>query len=369
MRRLHRQSARIGSVIPFHRPAGGQADGDATGPPTSLGRARSSPLQHVTAGPRLLDRVKAAIQMRHMSARTEEAYVGWIRRFIIFHGKRHPDDMAEPEVSRFLSALATEKRVAASTQNQALAAVLFLYHDVLGRDLDWLGDLVHAKRAERIPVVLTRAEVACVLARMHGVEKLCAGLLYGSGLRLLEGLRLRVKDVDFGGQQLIVREGKGNKDRVTLLPASLQGPLREHLDVVRAQHQRDLSSGDAGYVELPYALRVKYPSAPREWPWQWVFPATRQYIDPSTGEHRRHHLHETVIQRAVRSAAIAAGIPKRVSPHTLRHSFATHLLESGYDIRTIQELLGHKDVATTMIYTHVVNRGPLGVQSPLDRPL
>ena len=368
MHRPQRQSARIGNVLPFRRLAPGQADSPVTGPPATPGRAPSSPLQSVTAGPRLLDRVKAAIRMRHMSVRTEEAYVGWIRRFIIFHGKRHPDDMAEPEVSRFLSALATERRVAASTQNQALAAVLFLYHDVLGRDLDWLGDLVHAKRAERIPVVLTRAEAACVLAQMDGVEKLCAGLLYGSGLRLLEGLRLRVKDVDFGGQQLIVHEGKGNKDRVTLLPASLQGPLHAHLNAVRDQHQRDLASGDAGCVELPYALREKYPSAPREWHWQWVFPATKRYVDPSTGEHRRHHLHETVIQRAVRSAAIAAGIPKRVSPHTLRHSFATHLLESGYDIRTIQELLGHKDVATTMIYTHVVNRGPLGVQSPLDRP-
>jgi integron integrase len=226
--------------------------------------------------------------------------------------------MAEPEVSNFLSALATEKRVAASTQNQALAAVLFLYHDVLGRDLDWLSGLVHAKFSERLPVVLTRAEVSCVLARMDGVEKLCADLLYGSGLRLLEGLRLRVKDVDFGGQQLIVREGKGNKDRVTLLPVSIQGPLRKHLDAVRAQHQRDLS-GDAGCVELPFALREKYPSASREWHWQWVFPATRCYVDQSTGEHRRHHLHEAVIQRAVRSAAITAGIPKRVSPHTLRH--------------------------------------------------
>ena len=369
MRRLHRHSVRIASVIPFHRPAPGQADAPATGEAATAGRAPVSPLQSVTAGPRLLDRVKTAIRMRHMSVRTEEAYVGWIRRFILFHGKRHPDDMAEPEVSSFLSALATERRVAASTQNQALAAVLFLYHDVLGRDLDWLRDLVHAKRPERIPVVLGRAEVACVLARMDGVEKLCAGLLYGSGLRLLEGLRLRVKDVDFEGQQLIVREGKGNKDRVTLLPASLQGPLRVHLDAVRAQHQRDVASGDAGCVELPYALRVKYPSAPREWPWQWVFPATRHYIDRSTGEHRRHHLHETVIQRAVRRAAISAGIPKRVSPHTLRHSFATHLLEAGSDIRTIQQLLGHKDVATTMIYTHVLRRSPLGVQSPLDRPL
>ena len=303
-----------------------------------------------------------------MSGRTEEAYVGWIRRFILFHGKRHPDDMAEPEVSSFLSALATERRVAASTQNQALAALLFLYHDVLGRDLDWLRDLVHAKRPERLPVVLTWAEVSCVLAEMKGVESLCASLLYGSGLRLLEGLRLRVKDIDFGGQQLIVRQGKGNKDRVTLLPGSLQPALRSHLDAVRAQHESDLASGNAGYVELPDALRVKYPSAAREWPWQWVFPATRPYTDRQSGERRRHHLHETVIQRAVRHAAIAAGIPKRVSPHTLRHSFATHLLESGSDIRTIQQLLGHKDIATTMIYTHVLRRGPLGVQSPLDHP-
>ncbi|MBC8089470.1 MAG: integron integrase [Phycisphaerae bacterium] len=367
MRRLNRHTARIASVIPFRRPVSGQSSSPATGTQTTAGDQDTSQLR-VTTGPRLLDRVRAAIRLRHLSVRTEEAYVGWIRRFILFNGKRHPDDMGEQEVSTFLSALATERRVAASTQNQALAAILFLYHDVLGRNLDWLRDLVHAKRSERIPVVLTRAETACVLARMDGVEKLCAGLLYGSGLRLLEALRLRVKDVDFGGQQLVIREGKGNKDRVTLLPKSLEAPLRAHLELVRAQHQTDLVRGAAGCVELPYALRLKYPTASREWPWQWVFPATRQYVDRSTGERRRHHLHETVIQRAVRRAAIAAGIPKRISPHTLRHSFATHLLESGSDIRTIQQLLGHKDVATTMIYTHVLSRGPLGVQSPLDRP-
>ena len=361
-----RHPAQIGRLIPFPHPGYGQVDDSAAGPPTMAGLTPTHRPQSVTAGPRLLDRVKAAIQTRHMSVRTEEAYVGWIRRFILFHGKRHSDSMGEPEVSRFLSALATERRVSASTQNQALAAVLFLYQEVLGRELDWLGDLVHAKRSERMPVVLTKSEVADVLGQMDGVEKLCASLLYGSGLRLLDGLRLRVKDVDFGGQQIIVRAGKGNKDRATLLPASLQTSLRAHLDAVRAQHQRDLSSGAAGCVELPYALREKYPSAPREWPWQWVFPATRPYLDPSTGEHRRHHLHETVIQRAVRRAATAAGIPKRVSPHTMRHSFATHLLESGSDIRTIQQLLGHKDVATTMIYTHVLRRGPLGVRSPLD---
>lgn len=369
MRRQLRQIDPTGSVIQLTRPAAGRSTGCPAGTPAAPRHGPTSPLRSVTNGPRLLDRVRAAIKVRHMSVRTEEAYVGWIRRYILFHGKRHPDEMGEPEVSRFLSALATERRVAASTQNQALAALIFLYHDVLERDLDWLRDLVHAKRAERIPVVLTRAEVASVLTRMDGVEKICAGLLYGSGLRLLEGLRLRVKDVDFGGQQLIIREGKGNKDRVSLLPTSLQEPLRQHLDLVRAQHQRDLASGAGGCVELPYALRSKYPSAPREWPWQWIFPAKRQYTDPSTGEQRRHHLHETVLQRAVRRAAIAAGIPKRVSPHTLRHSFATHLLESGSDIRTIQQLLGHKDVATTMIYTHVLRRGPLGVQSPLDYPL
>jgi integron integrase len=301
-----------------------------------------------------------------MSSRTEHAYVGWIRRFILFHDKRHPEDLGEPEVSRFLSSLATERRVAASTQNQALAALLFLYRDVLGRDLAWMTDIVHAKRPERMPVVLTRNEVASVLAELDGVEKLVASMLYGAGLRLLEGLHLRVKDVDFAGWQVVVRDGKGRKDRVTMLPASLREPLRAHLAVVEAEHARDLRAG-AGCVELPDALRAKYPSAPREWPWQWVFPATRGYVDASTGERRRHHLHETVIQRAVRRAARVARIPKPVSPHTLRHSFATHLLESGSDIRTIQQLLGHKDVATTMIYTHVLQRGPLGVQSPLDR--
>jgi integron integrase len=293
--------------------------------------------------------------------------VGWIRRFILFHGKRPPDTLGEPEVERFLSSLATDRNVSASTQNQALAALLFLYEGVLDRKLKWLDNIVHAKRPERLPVVLSRGEVAAVLGRMQGVERLCASLLYGAGLRLLEVLQLRVKDVDFAGQQLHVRDGKGRKDRVTLLPASLQTDLRVHLDRVKAQHEADLRLG-AGFVELPDALRVKYPSAPREWPWQWVFPATRRYVDRRTRERRRHHLHETVLQRAVRAAAMKAGIPKPVSPHTLRHSFATHLLESGSDIRTIQQLLGHKDVSTTMIYTHVLRRGPLGVQSPLDRP-
>jgi integron integrase len=311
--------------------------------------------------------VRTVLRTRHYSGRTEEAYVHWIRRFIFFHGKRHPAELAEPDVERFLSDLATARRVSASTQNQALAALLFLYESVLERKLSWLENVVRAKRPERLPVVLTRAEVAAVLGAMDGVEKLCASLLYGSGLRVLEVLRLRIKEIDLAGQQLHVRDGKGRKDRVTVLPASLQPALRAHIDRMRIQHQLDLRRG-WGFVELPDALRVKYPSAPREWAWQWVFPATRHYDDRATGERRRHHLHETALQRAVHRAGITAGVAKPVSPHALRHSFATHLLESGSDIRTIQQLLGHKDVSTTMIYTHVLRRGPLGVQSPLDRP-
>jgi integron integrase len=311
--------------------------------------------------------VRTVLRSRHYSPRTEEAYVHWIRRFILFHQKRHPADLAEPDIERFLSALAIERRVSASTQNQAFAALLFLYENVIERKLNWLENVVRAKRPERLPVVLTRAEVGAVLEAMDGVEKLCASLLYGAGLRLLEALRLRINEVDFAGHQLIVRDGKGRKDRVTLLPAWLRPVLREHIDRMRIQHEVDLGEG-WGFVELPDALRVKYPSAPREWAWQWVFPATRHYTDRVTGERRRHHLHETVLQRAVHRAGIAAGVAKPVSPHALRHSFATHLLESGSDIRTIQQLLGHKDVSTTMIYTHVLRRGPLGVQSPLDRP-
>ena len=342
----------LAAVIPLARPVPGQSSG---------ARAAAGP-----EPPRLLDRVRAILRARHYSPRTEESYVAWIRRFIIFHGRRHPAELGEPEVIRFLSGLATERHVSASTQNQALAALLFLYQVVLERQIGWLEGVVHAKRPERLPVVLSRGETTAVLADMKGVEQLCASLIYGAGLRLLEALQLRVKEVDFAGQQLIIRDGKGRKDRVTLLPSSLQPGLRAHLDRMREQHGCDLRA-DAGFVQLPDALRVKYPSASREWPWQWVFPATRIYIDRITGERRRHHLHETVIQRAVRRAGLAAGIAKPVSPHALRHSFATHLLESGSDIRTIQQLLGHKDVSTTMIYTHVLRRGPLGVRSPLDR--
>jgi integron integrase len=318
--------------------------------------------------PRLLDRVCAACRARHLSRRTEEAYVAWIRRYIFFHDKRHPTDMGAPEVTKFLTALAVDANVAASTQNQALSALLFLYKDVLGVDLPWLDGIVRAKRPERLPVVLTREEVRAVLERLDGAPRLLACLLYGAGLRVLEGCRLRVQDVDFATNQIVVRSGKGDKDRVTMLPGILKDTLARHLDGVRAQHQRDMAGG-AGWVELPTALLRKYPNAGREWVWQWVFPATRIYRDRTTGQRRRHHLHETVLQRAVRSAVRLAGLAKRASPHTLRHSFATHLLEDGHDIRTVQELLGHRDLTTTMIYTHVLNRGPAAVRSPADRIL
>lgn len=314
---------------------------------------------------KLLDRVSAALRTRHYSLRTEEAYVAWVKRFVLFHGKRHPYEMGEPEINAFLSSLATDGRVAASTQNQALSALLFLYRHVLARPVESLGDVVRAKRPERLPVVLTRNEVRRVLARLGGEPRLVATLLYGSGLRLMEALRLRVKDLDVSRNEILVRDGKGQKDRVTMLPAALKPALAAYLRTVRARHDAELARG-AGDVHLPDAIRIKYPGAAKSWPWQFVFPAGRESADPRSGEVRRHHLPETAVQRAVKRAVADAGIAKPASCHTLRHSFATHLLEGGYDIRTIQELLGHRDVATTMIYTHVLNTGGRGVRSPLD---
>jgi integron integrase len=327
----------------------------------------SPPSQHVaslpTAGPRLLDQVRAAIRAHHYSPRTEKAYVSWIRRFVLFHGKRHPAQMGAAEVTAFLSHLATAGKVSASTQNQALSALLFLYQRVLGVDLQWLDGLVRAKRPARLPVVLTRGEARTLLLHMRGPTHLMAS--YGAGLRLLECCKLRVKDLDFERLEVLVRDGKGGADRVTMLPAGLSALLTAHMQRVQAQHQRDLAAG-RGSVEMPQALDRKYPRAAWEWGWQWVFPASRFYRDAATGLLRRHHMHETVLQRAVKDAAGRAALAKPVSCHVLRHSFATHVLEAGYDIRTIQELLGHKDVATTMIYTHVLNRGGRGVRSPLD---
>ena len=292
--------------------------------------------------------------------------MAWIRRYIVFHGKRHPAEMGAVEVTQFLSSRAQQDHVAASTQNQALSALLFLYRQVLQVEMPWLDNVVRVKRSERLPVVLTREEVRAVIRELQGPPRLMAILLYGAGLRLLECARLRVKDVDFATNQIIVRAGKGDRDRVTMLPAVVKPDLVRHVEMVRRQHEADLRHG-AGWVELPWALARKYPNAGREWAWQWVFPATRIYVDRETGQRRRHHLHESVLLRAVKEAVRRAGIAKRATCHTFRHSFATHLLEDNHDIRTVQELLGHRDVSTTMIYTHVLNRGPGGVRSPADR--
>jgi integron integrase len=315
--------------------------------------------------PRLLDRVREAIRARQYSRRTEKAYVRWIKRYIFFHGKRHPADMGASEATAFLTSLAVDDNVSASTQNQALSALLFLYREVLGVELPWLDDVVRAKRPQHLPVVLTREEVRAILQRLDGVSRLMALLLYGAGLRLLECCHLRVKDIDFAANQIVIRDGKGRKDRVTMLPAVAKAALTAHLARAHEQHHADLGRG-AGWVALPNALTRKYPNAGRDWGWQWVFPATRFYTDRVTGQRRRHHLHESVLQRAVRDAVRGAGIPKPATCHTFRHSFATHLLEDSHDIRTVQELLGHADVSTTMIYTHVLNRGPAGVRSPAD---
>jgi len=339
-------------------------------PPRMLLREPSEPYRSQPARPpgppRLLDLVRRAIRARHYSPRTEKSYVSWIRRYVIYHGRRHPRELGATHVEQFLSWLASERRVSASTQNQALCALLFLYREVLGSDIDWIDGITPAKRPARLPVVLTRREVRAVLAQLTGVSWLMASLLYGAGLRLMECCRLRVKDLDFQRAEITVRSGKGRKDRVTMLPAALVVPLRAQIDRARIVHRHDRANGFSG-VPLPGALERKYIHAGREWGWQWVFPASRVYADTATGELRRWHRHESVLQRAVRRAVLASGISKRASCHTLRHSFATHLLESGTDIRTIQELLGHSDVSTTMIYTHVLNRGAMGVKSPLDR--
>jgi len=302
----------------------------------------------------------------HYSRRTEKTYWYWIRWFVFFHGKRHPREMGAPEVTAFLGWLATERNVAAATQNQALSALLFLYQKVLGKELPWLADLVRAQRPVRLPTVLSESEVRRVLANVDGVGRLMVGFLYGAGLRQIECLSLRVKDIDFAYRQVLVRDGKGAKDRVTMLPENLVQPLQAHLGRVRLLHRRDLDEG-CGEVSLPFALARKYPRAGREWGWQFVFPSGNRSADPESGVVRRHHVHPDTLGRIVKRAAQHAGIVKPVTCHTLRHSFATHLLERGHDIRTVQELLGHADVSTTMIYTHVMNKGARGVRSPLDR--
>lgn len=315
--------------------------------------------------PRLMDQMRDAIRRAHYSLRTEKSYLHWVRRYILFHGKRHPREMGAVEVTAFLTSLAVDRQVSASTQNQAKAAVLFLYKQVLNVRLPWLDGIAQAKRQRRLPVVLTHGEVRQLLDQMDGVMGLVAQVLFGTGMRLMEVLRLRVKDLDFERLEVIVREGKGGKDRVTMLPQSLVPALKIHLEKVKALHQRDLALGK-GMVELPHAYGLKAPNAAKAWGWQWVFPSGKFSVDPRTGIERRHHLYPESVQRAIRRAAQAAEIAKPVSPHTLRHSFATHLLYAGHDIRTVQELLGHKEVETTMIYTHVLNRGGRGVPSPLD---
>jgi integron integrase len=315
--------------------------------------------------PKLLDRMRALLRTRHYSIRTEVAYVQWAKRYILFHGKRHPSAMGAPEINDFLTHLAVERNVSASTQNQALSAILFLYRDVLGEEVPWMTDLVRARRTERKPVVLTRDEVRRLLGQLGGTPQLVGRLLYGTGMRLLEALRLRVKDLDFESGEVLVRTGKGNKDRTTTLPRMLAAPLRHHLNDVRRLHDADVASG-WGRVWMPDALAVKYPNAASSWSWQWVFPAAQRSVDPRSGIQGRHHLGEQIVQRAVHDAAQRCGLTKPATPHTLRHSFATHLLESGHDIRTVQELLGHSSVKTTMIYTHVLGLGASGIRSPLD---
>jgi len=315
--------------------------------------------------PKLLDLLRQALRSRHYSRRTEQTYCHWVKRFIYFHKVRHPAEMGEPEINAFLTHLAVKERVTASTQTQALSALLFLYRHVIGHEVGDLGHVIRARKPKRLPVVMTREEVKAVLANLTGDKWLMASLMYGAGLRLMECLRLRVQDIDFTRKEILVRDGKGSKDRITMLPESLQAPLQDHLKRVKTIHERDVADG-WGRVPMPYALDRKYLNAAAEWRWQWVFPQERRWRNSKTGEQGRHHVDESLVQRAVKEAVTSASLVKRASCHTFRHSFATHLLESGYDIRTVQELLGHKDVKTTMVYTHVLNQGPKGVRSPID---
>ena len=327
----------------------------------TIGNGKPSPTLHTP----VQEGLHTALQSRHYSRRTEQAYGQWVARFLHFHQGRHPAEMAEPDINRFLTHLAVTEQVSASTQNQALAALLFLYRHVIGRDVGDLGAVIRARKPERLPVVMTREEVKTVLANLTGEKRLMVSLMYGAGLRLMECLRLRVQDIDFSRNEILVRDGKGAKDRITMLPQSLNAPLQDHLKKVKAIHEKDLTSG-WGRVLLPDALDRKYPNAPKDWRWQWVFPQETRWKNTKTGEEGRHHVHETILQRTVKDAVRRAGVVKHAGCHTFRHSFATHLLETGYDIRTIQQLLGHKDVSTTMIYTHVLNKGGHGVKSPID---
>jgi integron integrase len=314
---------------------------------------------------RLLDRYRHALESRHYSPRTMEAYIPWVSRFLEGYRERSQASLGEKEINAFLTKLAVQEKVSSSTQNQALAALLFLFRQVLGRPVGELGQVIRAKKPIRLPVVMSRDEVRAVLANLSGDKWLAATLLYGTGMRLMECLQLRVQDIDFDRSEILVRNGKGAKDRITMLPESLKAPLREHLARVKAIHERDIADG-WGRVAMPDALDRKYPKGAAEWPWQYVFPQERRWVNGSTGTQGRHHMDESLLQRAVHEAVLRAGLTKRVSCHTFRHSFATHLIENGYDIRTVQELLGHSDVKTTMIYTHVLNRGPSGVRSPMD---
>lgn len=314
---------------------------------------------------RLMDQVRDVLRVHHYSLRTEQSYTHWIKRFILFHGKRHPREMGKNEIAAFLTHLAVQKDVSPSTQNQALSAILFLYKKVLNIEPDWIEGVVRAKRPKRLPVVLKRDVVMKLLNQLSGTQKLLAFLIYGSGLRLMEAARLRVKDVDFDYGQLIIRAGKGDKDRVTILPDSLREPLKKQFELARRYFELDRQEASPG-VELPHAIERKYPNAGKEWPWFWVFPAKNRSTDPRTQIVRRHHVYEKTLQRSIKQAARNLGLPAPVSVHTLRHCFATHLLENGYDIRTLQELLGHKDLNTTMIYTHVLQKGGRGARSPLD---